>query len=227
LYKIFPVYGYNKDLVSIKELVGEAERHYSDWEHLDPNGKELTLEDCEEVWDGVLSKSTPGYYSMSTVGTIYPYHDRSWSLVDLKGDLLQESIKCKLHGLEHMMGISTPYSYLGTFGSLTSNHTEDANLSSINTCYYGCKLWLIIHPESVQALNDVLDQHDSKSFNLCGGSSFHHKLMIYNIEFLKKHGIQYSFVIQRSDETVMLHADIPHAVINISKLSISEAVSKN
>jgi hypothetical protein len=130
------------------------------------------------------------------VGTIYPYQDRLWSLVDLKGDFLQESIRCELYGLEHMMGISTPYSYMGTFESLTCNHSEDANLSSINTCYYGCKLWLIVHPESVQVLNEVLYQHDSGSFNLCCGSSFHHRLMIYNIEFLKKHDIKYSFVVQ-------------------------------
>ncbi|KAJ8667934.1 hypothetical protein QAD02_009597 [Eretmocerus hayati] len=112
-------------------------------------------------------------------------------------------------------------------------HVEDSNLGSFNLVImnlnnyppeWPSKLWIIVVDN--QKLIDVVRRHyrpSKKSASVCQ-YILHHKNLFISFDLLKKHGIQYSTLLQYPGDCVYIAPGVFHQVINLT-LNLVEAIN--
>lgn len=118
----------------------------------------------------------------------------SWSLSKLDS--------C-LQVLPHIPGVSSPYLYVGMWGSVFCAHTEDMNLLSINYLHAGSpKVWYSVsEPDAVRFLS-LAEHHFAALAGKCK-EFLRHKRYLLSPAMLQKAGIRYQTAIQYPGDAVV------------------------
>ena len=125
-----------------------------------------------------------------------------------------------------MAGITTPYLYIGGFGTVFAWHTEDLDLSSINYMHYGAtKLWYVIACSDARRFQSYVKNKYPEAFVGCP-QYFRHKTLLVNPYLLKKciPDIQISKVEQNVNEFVVTFGTAYHQGFNLG-FNIAESVN--
>lgn len=125
-----------------------------------------------------------------------------------------------------MAGITTPYLYVGGYGTIFAWHTEDLDLSSINYLHYGAtKLWYLIAPESARRFQACLKSKYPDAFLECP-QYFRHKTIVANPYELMATvpGMKISKIEQQQGEFVVTFGSTYHQGFNFG-FNVAESVN--
>ncbi|KAK3907233.1 Lysine-specific demethylase 4D [Frankliniella fusca] len=120
-------------------------------------------------------------------------------------------------------GVNTPYLYAGDLHSFCPIHIEDLSLFSVNFNHFGYpKAWIVVRPSAVSELTHTI-MKDVEHTGRCLGL-LSHKYHVITPTWLKRHGIPFNVIIQRSGEGVIVTPNAAHQIFNLGP-NIAEAAN--
>jgi jumonji domain-containing protein 2 len=125
-----------------------------------------------------------------------------------------------------LAGITTPYLYIGGYGTIFAWHTEDYDMSSINYMHYGAtKFWYLIAHEDSKKFQSYLKNKYPEAFLECS-QYFRHKTILVNPYLLKEciPSIRISKIEQKQGEFVLTFGSVYHQGFNLG-FNIAESVN--
>lgn len=125
-----------------------------------------------------------------------------------------------------LAGITTPYLYVGGYGTIFAWHTEDLDMNSINYMHYGAtKLWYVISPADAKKFQTCLKNKYPEAFLECP-QYFRHKTIVANPYELKKMlpNIRIHKVEQNQNEFVITFGTAYHQGFNFG-FNVAESVN--
>ena len=126
----------------------------------------------------------------------------------------------------HLAGITTPYLYIGGYGTIFAWHTEDLDMSSINYLHHGAtKLWYMISPSDAKKFQLYLKHKYPEAFLECP-QYFRHKTLMANPYELRKSlpGIKIHKIEQNQNEFVVTFGTTYHQGFNLG-FNVAESVT--
>lgn len=125
-----------------------------------------------------------------------------------------------------LAGISTPYLYIGGYGTIFAWHTEDLDMSSINYLHHGAtKLWYVIAPPDAKRFQACLKSKYPEAFLECP-QYFRHKTIVANPYVLQQAipGIRIHKILQNQNEFVVTFGSAYHQGFNFG-FNVAESVN--
>ena len=185
----------------------------------DKRRKMPTIEEMErKFWKRLGPTMPPATYGADMEGSLFGDDPASgWNLGQLDSFL-------QLLG-PNLPGVTSPYLYMGMWGSVFAVHTEDMNLLSINYLHAGApKVWYAIAPGQDARRFEALCEHyfahahqDCKQF-------LRHKRYLLSPMILKKAGIKFTFQVQYPGDAMITIPDGYHFGFNTG-FNVAEATN--
>lgn len=125
-----------------------------------------------------------------------------------------------------LAGITTPYLYIGGYGTIFAWHTEDLDMSSINYMHCGAtKFWYCIAAEDAKKFQGYLKNKYPEAFLECP-QYFRHKTILVNPYLLKEciPNIKISKIEQKQGQFVLTFGSVYHQGFNHG-FNIAESVN--
>lgn len=125
-----------------------------------------------------------------------------------------------------LAGITTPYLYIGGYGTIFAWHTEDLDMNSINYLHYGAsKFWYCIAADDAKKFQSYLKNKYPEAFLECS-QYFRHKTILVNPYVLKEAipNIKITKIQQNQGEFVMTFGSIYHQGFNHG-FNVAESVN--
>ena len=130
----------------------------------------------------------------------------------------------RLNRNEMMLGIQTPYVYVGQQHTFFPFHREDMNFYAVNHLLWGCdKIWYCIHPKDhAKVLAFVRNQYCQSTYNVGGydidwndcETPLQHKLFWFDPYILLTLGIRVFFIRQKPGDIVITPPGGIHGGLN-------------
>ncbi len=141
----------------------------------------------------------------------------TWDLASL-GNSLNGALKGKFPG------VNTPFTYIGSEGTIFCWHSEDMNLMALSFLFLGApKIWFIVPAEEKEKFEKLMEELFPLDAACCE-AFIQHKVFIVNPNCLTERGIRYHRIIQRPGELVMVSNAAYHFGFNLGD-NVAEAVN--
>jgi len=215
-----------ENLVYLKEADGAPRRLFDDvapftmpsLEDISSNYAALELEQVmEDELAGCSDLKTSQDYLIAAAHTT-----ESRKQLGLPESLL-EAGTCLLSTLKHYPGIHSSYAYVSKGHTKFALHVEDFYLKSANLLHAGAgKLWVIINPQCTHKLEGRL----AELLNIQSRCSqfLRHPMLLVSPSFLRSWRIQFSVIIQRPGDLILLDSNAYHYGVNLGP-NIAEAIN--
>ncbi|CAF0760294.1 unnamed protein product, partial [Didymodactylos carnosus] len=124
--------------------------------------------------------------------------------------------------------ITSPFLYVGMWGSVFGMHTEDCDLYSLNYLHHGAaKIWYVIPEAYAERLENFVYQNNLLELTgdekLCT-APLQHKTLLINPHVLRQHNIEFHKIVQKQNEIVVILPRSYHFGFNCG-LNIAEAIN--
>eukprot|EP00547_Thalassionema_nitzschioides_P007001 CAMPEP_0194204106 /NCGR_PEP_ID=MMETSP0156-20130528/3725_1 /TAXON_ID=33649 /ORGANISM="Thalassionema nitzschioides, Strain L26-B" /LENGTH=548 /DNA_ID=CAMNT_0038930039 /DNA_START=264 /DNA_END=1910 /DNA_ORIENTATION=- len=181
---------------------------------------------CDDLarrfWKRLGPTTPPSMYGADMEGSLFGGDKANgWSLEALDNCLKLLSVD---HAAGEVPGVTTPYLYVGMWGSVFCAHTEDMNLLSINYLHAGApKYWYAISPEHAKRFESLAESKFVHAARECT-EFLRHKQNMISPAILKKAGIPFEVQIQRPGDAIITCPGAYHFGVNLG-FNIAEATN--
>ncbi|GKY92282.1 hypothetical protein MPSEU_000199300 [Mayamaea pseudoterrestris] len=168
-------------------------------------------------WKRLGPTMPPAWYGADEEGSFFGDDEASgWAINKLDS--------C-LHLLSNVPGVTTPYLYLGMWGSSFAAHTEDINLLSINYLHAGApKIWYAVAPgRDAKRFEELAASHFRPAEQRCK-EFLRHKRNILSPQVLQKAGIPFTTMVQYPGDAMITFPGGYHFGFN-SGYNVAEATN--
>ena len=118
------------------------------------------------------------------------------------------------------LGVNTSMGYAGHPGTCTYLHSEVMGAVSYNLCESGAKIWLAVHnldkDKLSTALASVVQDTVDRACRHCPKLCVHRPGFVITPDFLERHGIRFSVVVQNAGDVVVTLPNTAHLVLNVA-----------
>jgi len=187
---------------------------------------DLDDEACDDLarrfWKRLGPTTPPSMYGADMEGSLFDGDTASgWSLEVLDNCLKLLSAD---HAAGEVPGVTTPYLYVGMWGSVFCAHTEDMNLLSINYLHVGApKYWYAIPPEHAKRFESLAESNFVHAARECS-EFLRHKQNMISPAILKKAGIPFEVQVQRPGDAIITCPGAYHFGVNLG-FNVAEATN--
>jgi len=187
---------------------------------------DLDDEACDDLarrfWKRLGPTTPPSMYGADMEGSLFDGNQANgWSLESLDNCLQLLSAD---EGAGEVPGVTTPYLYVGMWGSVFCAHTEDMNLLSINILHAGApKYWYAITPEHAKRFESLAESKFAHAARHCS-EFLRHKQNMISPAILKMAGVPYEVQIQRPGDAIITCPGAYHFGVNLG-FNVAEATN--
>lgn len=165
-------------------------------------------------WKRLSPVMPPSVYGADQPGTLF--QEDEWGLGNLDS--------CLKLLTSNIPGVTDPYLYAGTFGSVFCAHTEDLDLLSINYLHGGApKVWYAVPMKDSQRFRNLAEHHYPHLSHTCP-EFLRHKQCLLSPKILEKAGIPYQTTVQYPGEAVVTFPGSYHFGFNLG-FNLAEATN--
>jgi JmjC domain, hydroxylase len=181
-----------------------------------------------QFWKRIGPTMIPAWYGADQEDTLF-YHENEIDHADpTKCNAAATWSLCQLDSclqvLPPIPGVTSPYLYVGMWGSVFCSHTEDMNLLSINYLHAGSpKLWYSIAEPDAARYNCLAEHYYSRVAGKCK-EFLRHKRYLLSPAILQKAGIRYQTAIQYPGDAVITMPGGYHFGFNLG-FNVAEATN--
>jgi len=186
----------------------------------------LDDEACDDIarrfWKRLGPTTPPSMYGADMEGSLFNGNKANgWSLESLDNCLQLLSAD---EEAGEVPGVTTPYLYVGMWGSVFCAHTEDMNLLSINYLHAGApKYWYAITPEHAKRFESLAESKFAHAARDCS-EFLRHKQNMISPAILKMAGVPYEVQIQRPGDVIITCPGAYHFGVNLG-FNVAEATN--
>lgn len=224
------------ELVHGKEINGSVSHTALDFKACDVQ-ETCNLQDQDGVdvfllerqfWKRISPTMPPSWYGADQEDTLFLLDEEidqsdalacnaaaSWSLSKLDS--------C-LQVLPPIPGVTSPYLYVGMWGSVFCAHTEDMNLLSINYLHAGSpKFWYSVAEPDAKRFLSLVEHYYAREFARCK-EFMRHKRYLLSPAILQKAGIKYQIAVQFPGDAIITMPGAFHFGFNLG-FNVAEATN--
>ncbi|KAE8230766.1 hypothetical protein CF326_g4227 [Tilletia indica] len=177
-----------------------------------PKATDWTIDVCREIegeyWRN-LTTGKPAMYGADLPGTLFRDDMDCWNVGKLDNPLTRMPFRRKL------LGVTTPYLYLGQWRATFAWHLEDMDLYSINYIHFGApKQWYAIPQTDRQRFETVMASAFPTDARKCA-HFMRHKSYLVSPSYLARNNIKPLKLVQHAGEFVITYPYGYHSGYNL------------
>lgn len=205
-------------ILSQVEEVEKTMKQYREYamDHQSPPRNTQQLENI--FWHNPCAVSkTAMLYGAGIDATLFNDENQAWNL---------SKLKTTLNDIDYTIdGVTSPFLYIGSWGTAFAMHTEDMNLYSVSYLHYGApKIWYVVPPKYNASVKKLV----KKEYKWCGTLNcpgyMQHKIFLPSPDILRQYNIPFNTVTHKQGQFLITWPGAYHQGFNCN-FNIAEAVN--